>query len=101
MRRLVSLLKPPAWVWMKGERDSGFEKCASSKPALTWNQIVAELAGSQHVLPARAARRAVVVGPTHARRGARATIGRVASWFAVAFLTVTGGLTSFGVRVSM
>ena len=35
MRRLVSLLKPPAWVWMKGERDGGFEKCASSKPALT------------------------------------------------------------------
>ena len=71
--RLASLLKPPVWgVDTLGERDGDKEKMAGGVPALSQG-LVAELAGCQPALPARVARHAVVAGPTHARREARAS----------------------------
>ena len=71
--RLASLLKPPAWgVDTFGERDGDKEKMAGGVPALSQG-LVAELAGYQPARPAQVARHAVVAGPTHARREARAS----------------------------
>ena len=54
------------------ERDCDKNKMADGEPAVS-QDLVAGLAGFQPALPVRAARRAVVAGPTRAWRGAKAS----------------------------